>query len=164
MEFKKFKTLNKLMIWEEEDKTHVKFVVYLKWYVSKDEEETEQEYQERADYFIKYKNVFENEEDLIEFCAKEWDNLRDLLIDLDIYELDEENVFKSQFSPKGETGMQPLVKWNYERAIRFFDIPALKDKYGHPDNLLNEFNAAEEFFDEDGSLEVFRAIKSAFEK
>lgn len=152
------------MVWEEEEKRLEEFVDYLKWDLSKDEKETEQGHKERVAYFTQYKNVFESDEYLIEFCYKEWHNLRDLLIDLDIYEINEENVFKSQFSPKGETGMQALVKWNYERAIRFFNIPALKDKYGNPDNLLDEFNAADEFFDEDGSLEVFRAIKAVFEK
>lgn len=142
------------------------FTDFLKFEFSKDEKESEQDYKERCDFFLANKeyDIFSNDDDLRSFCILNQQVIAELLVDCDAYELDTENVFKSSFKPSNSFVDQPLVKWEHERAIRFFEIPQIKEQYGNPDNLLEQFHEAEKFYDEDGNLELFNAVKSVFEK
>ncbi|MFA0461426.1 MULTISPECIES: hypothetical protein [unclassified Vibrio] len=139
---------------------------FLKFESCKDDRESEEEYKERCDFFLinKEYDIFNNDNDLRRFCILNQQVIAELLVDCDVYELDTENVFKSSFKPTNSFVDQPLVKWEHERAVRFFEIPQIKEQYGNPDNLLEQFHEAEKFYDKDGNLELFNAVKSVFEK
>ncbi|SGY94805.1 hypothetical protein [Moritella viscosa] len=146
MDFTKFNNLDNIYVWDEETQILEKLVDNLKWETLKDEDESQEDYEKRADYFVKYDDVFESEESFLKFCIAEGEELGSILSYADVYEINEENLYKSEFSKKGTSSSLPLCLWFEEQAIRFFQIPVIKETYGEPKKYYSDYQAALEFY------------------
>ncbi|OEF09533.1 hypothetical protein [Vibrio genomosp. F10] len=141
MDFSRFNNLNNVYVWDEEAKVREKLIDNLKWETSQDEDESQKDYEERADYFVKYDNVFESEESFRNFCIEEGEVLGSILKDSDVFEIYEEDFSQSELSLKHTDILLPLRVWGYDDLKRFFQIPFLAETYA---DAINGFISTKE--------------------
>ncbi|QNE57745.1 hypothetical protein H5404_18155 [Vibrio parahaemolyticus] len=129
MDFNRFSNLENVYVWDEEDKILEKFIDYLKWETSKDEDETQDEYEDRADYYLKYENVFDTGESILNFCLSESEVLGQVLKEVDVFEIYEKDFSFSEVSLRHTGLIQPLREWFYTDYKRILRIPFIAETY-----------------------------------
>ncbi|MGF1805710.1 hypothetical protein L4C31_10720 [Aliivibrio sifiae] len=135
--FSRFSNLDNIYLWDEENAVLEKFIDYLKWETTKDADESQDEYEDRAEYFIKYDNVFENGESIRNFCIAEGEALGSILKDVDLFEVYESDFSQSEVSLKGVRLIQPLRFWDIFSIDRFLQIPFIAETYANDVKVYN---------------------------
>ncbi|MDW1975668.1 hypothetical protein [Vibrio sp. Vb1980] len=129
MDFNRFSNLENVYVWDEEHKILEKFIDYLKWQTSKDEDETQDEYEDRVDYYLKYENVFDSGESILNFCLSESEVLGQVLKEVDVFEIYEKDFSFSEVSLRHTDLIQPLRVWGYADSKRILQIPFIEETY-----------------------------------